>query len=109
MHIGPYNARRYGLYRMYQVVVVAPVYAYKSKTEQVTDKNALQRHQRFPIGTMGHFYFQNHYGNDDGQYAIAKRLQPGFIHTAIFGVKKLSQSYNYILLLLQTKKHFHEG
>jgi hypothetical protein len=63
-----------------QEVMIVPVDAHVNKAEDIAEEYRQQRGQGLQGVAMRHLHFQNHDGDDDGQYAIAESFQPVFFH-----------------------------
>lgn len=69
-------------------MVVVPINAQINKAQNITQENRNQVFQGFKTIVFGCFYFQDHYGDDNGQYAIAKGFESTFVHGFIYLISK---------------------
>ncbi len=66
-----------------QVVVVVPVDRHVGEADDIGEESRPKLRQRRKILAMGRLQLQNHDGDDDGDHAIRKRLQPFARHAAL--------------------------
>src|SRR5258707_1813663 len=88
MQIRPQHATIDVLDCLQQVMMIAPIDAYKNKTQQVTEKHWGNGNQRLPTGDMRHLQLQNHDGDNNRNHAIAECFQSALGHGRVTSADK---------------------
>src|SRR5208283_4471520 len=80
MEIGPQNPAVNLLYRLQQMMVVAPVDSEEDEAEKVTQESGEQVPQFIEIGPPRNHEAQNHDGDNDGKDVVAEGFHAGLAH-----------------------------
>ena len=82
VQVGPQHAAGHVGGRVQQVVVVVPVDADVDEAQHVAQEHRPQLRDRGQVVAVGHVQLQHHDRDDDGQHAIAERLESTLAHLA---------------------------
>src|SRR5260221_12981617 len=80
MQIRPQDATRNMLRRLQEVMMVVPVDADVNEAQDIAEQNRKEWLQSRKTGSLWRLHFQNHDGNDDGEYPVTKSLHAALGH-----------------------------
>ena len=80
VQIRPQDAAVDPVGHLQHVVMIVPVDAENHEAQHVGEEHRHDRLQRRPVGAVRHLELQHHDRDEDGDHAVAERLEPPFAH-----------------------------
>src|SRR5262245_10944446 len=83
MKVGPKNGAADPLRRLEEMMMVVPIDAHVNVTQHVTQQYRQHWFQCIKLDLVRHLEFQDHDRDNDGEYSVAERFEPGCFHVRV--------------------------